>query len=226
MDREDYRNKELVKRERAKMYLDKFLQGINPVDEAPIEPNSVIFNPKVRNCFQFLSDYLEEINRKEQRRLTKARRVQPFDLTDEEKLHIPIVNDALSVSEFTENINSIVDQVSMKPLKAASINAWLVEKGFLEIVVENGFNKKLPTQAGLQIGILTETRFGIKNHTEYKAVLYSKEAQQFIADNIGEIIVVNNTSKSKGDRKITEAKIPEMEELNVSKKFEHRDRNI
>ena len=196
MNRNDYTSKELVMRERAKMYLDKLVSGINPVDNTPIEANNFILNPKIKNCFQFLSDYIGEVNAKECRRLQRGRMVNPFNLTPEQKLHIPIVDQAISVSEFADNVNSIVDDETVKPLKATSITAWLVDKGFLTVITDkDGKNKKLPTQAGLQIGIFTETRYSKKN-TEYQAVLYTKEAQQFIADNIGEIIDKNNTQKT------------------------------
>ena len=197
MNREDYTSKELAMRERAKMYLDKLISGINPVDNTPITDDSVVHNPKVKNCFKYLSDYIGEINSKERRRLLRGRRVNPFYLSAEQRLHIPIVNDAVSVSEFTDNINSIAKNDTMKPLKATSVTQWLVEKGFLDVVKENGSNKKLPSQAGLQIGIFTETRHSARNHSEYLAVFYSKEAQQFIADNIGEIIEINNAKKQK-----------------------------
>ena len=193
MNRDDYKSKELVMRERAKMYLDKLIMGINPVDDREIPKDSVVYEPKIVNCFKYLSEYIGEINAKEHRRVERKRRFMPVELSTDEQLHIPVVNAAIPVSELADNINSIVTSESMKRLKATGITTWLLDKDFLEIVTDsNGKNKKVPTQAGLQIGITTEIRHSKRNLGDYTVVLYSKEAQQFIADNICEIIAVND----------------------------------
>jgi len=198
MNRDDYKSKELIMRERAKMYLDKLIVGITPVDDSEIDENDVVYDPKIANCFRYLSDYLGGLISKEQRRTERKRRVNPFNLTAQEQLHIPVVNGAISVSDFTDNINSIANLDSMKPLKPTSITAWLLEKGFLQLVLGSaGKNKKTPTDEGRKIGIITEMRQSKKTLGEYQVLLYTKEAQQFIADNIVEIIDVNNKRISK-----------------------------
>ena len=72
------------------------------------------------------------------------------------------------------------------------------------------------------------SRFHLVKNGEYgySMFLYKKEAQQFIIDNL-EQILSNQPEYSgiiKNRSKIIEAKIPEMEELNV-KIIEHGDRN-
>lgn len=49
-----------------------------------------------------------------------------------------------------------------------------------------GKSQKRPTEIGKQIGISLETRNGING--EYQVVVYNKEAQAFILDNIDAII--------------------------------------
>ncbi len=198
MNRDDYKSKELIMRDRAKMYLDKLIVGINPVDDSEIDESDVVYDPKIANCFRYLSDYLGGLIAKEHRRTERKRRVNPFYLTAQEQLHIPVVNGAISVSDFTDNINSIANLDSMKPLKPTSITAWLLEKGFLQLVSDmTGKNKKIPTDEGRKIGIITEMRQSKKTLGEYQVLLYTKEAQQFIADNIAEIITVNNRKFAK-----------------------------
>lgn len=69
----------------------------------------------------------------------------------------------------------------MKPLPATKISSWLVEVGVLQIVQENDKNVKRPTAIGDEIGIKIEIRAG--KYTNYKVLMYSKKAQEFIIDN-------------------------------------------
>ena len=83
-------------------------------------------------------------------------------------------------------------------MKTTAITSWLLSKGFLEEVITNdGKKHKWPTESGLEIGIKKEKATS-KDGFPYHVVLYGKDAQQFIADNIGQIIsFYNELNKSK-----------------------------
>ena len=78
----------------------------------------------------------------------------------------------------------------MQKLKTTSITAFLLQSGLLfEEESPNGSKNKRPTEAGRSLGITTTVRSG--QNGEYTAVIYSKEAQQFIMDNLDAIVAVN-----------------------------------
>ena len=63
---------------------------------------------------------------------------------------------------------------------------WLVDKSFFNIEIHNDNKYKKTTVAGTKIGIVSEWRtYGDRDHY---AVTYKREAQQFLLDNLDEII--------------------------------------
>ena len=75
----------------------------------------------------------------------------------------------------------------MKRLTYRQINAFLLHINALtEAPNANGKLQRYPTEHGRQLGITIETRNNVNG--EYQVVLYNKDAQMFILDNIGAII--------------------------------------
>ena len=82
-----------------------------------------------------------------------------------------------------------------------------------EYVTKDGKHHKWPTEAGRGVGIKKEM-FLSKDNFPYYVVLYGRDAQQFIADNIGEVIEINNERKSKKKKASEILVIPDIPELN------------
>ena len=203
--------------ERARIYMEKLISGVNPLDNSQVSNDSIINNERMKNCFRYIANVLEfyeEVLESTPSKRHIYQKKMPFDLSLEERRNIPVTSDFLKVGEFANNINTLVNENFTKPLKSSAINEWLMRKGFLEeVVTKDGKHHKWPTEAGHGIGIIKEKVLS-KNDFPYYVVLYGKEAQQFIADNIGEVIDVNN-EKKKSKKKITEKLvIPELPELN------------
>lgn len=79
----------------------------------------------------------------------------------------------------------------MKQLSYRQLTAWLIGINALaEQPTVNGKTQKRPTETGRQLGISLETRNGMSG--EYQVVVYNKDAQMFILDNIGAIISLEN----------------------------------
>ena len=62
--------------------------------------------------------------------------------------------------------------------------------------------KRVPSELGEQLGIFLEHRTGV--HGEYDVVMYNREAQQFILDNLDSLIAFVHMPKSHGTHYITE----------------------
>lgn len=52
---------ELEKIERAKMYMDKLANGINPIDESRAPNEDIINNVRLSSCFFYVSDILRQV---------------------------------------------------------------------------------------------------------------------------------------------------------------------
>ena len=59
----------------------------------------------------------------------------------------------------------------------------------------DGKAKKYPTPQGIELGITNETRSGING--EYNVVVYNKDAQMLIVDNIEAIVALKNKGTEK-----------------------------
>jgi len=143
-------------------------------------------------------------------------------------LDIKVKDYPIIITKVVDNINSVLEQKHNIKIKIKTISEWLLEKGFVESYTTRfGKKRKRITENGLAIGMFSRFHLVKNGEYGYSMFLYKKEAQQFIIDNL-EQILSNQPEYSgiiKNRSKIIEAKIPEIEELNV-KKIEHGDRNI
>ena len=77
---------ELEKMQRAKMYIDKLANGINPIDDTAAPENDVINNVRLSRCFFYVSDILRQvIENGGTAKAIKSAPKSPFFLTDEQK---------------------------------------------------------------------------------------------------------------------------------------------
>ena len=184
---------ELETLERAKMYIDKLANGVNPLDDSIVPENDIVNNIRLSRCFFYVSDVLRKVieNKGHVGAIPKKNKkdfnididtIQKFKYSD-----VPI-----PVSKIAEKINMLVNDEDMKKITHRHITDWLLSLGMLEYNVrEDGVKVKRPTVAGNDIGMITEHRIG--QNGEYTAVMYNKTAQQFIVDNIDAIIMKMNS---------------------------------
>ena len=100
----------------------------------------------------------------------------------------------IPVSEIAKRLNALANLDLCRKLNHTAITSWLIEIGALEIrSAVDGKSIKRPTEQGIGLGISAEKRMGMNG--EYVVVVYSKEAQQFIVDNIEAIICHASAAK-------------------------------
>lgn len=56
----EYIMTEIEKMQRAKMYLDKLVNGLNPIDDSAVAPTDIVRNERIVNCFKYISNVLEK----------------------------------------------------------------------------------------------------------------------------------------------------------------------
>lgn len=172
--------------QRAKMYMDKLAQGIDPISNQEVPDDSVLNNVRLARCFFYVSDILGQLLANGGVVGGKTK-LQPFTITMEQLSKVQISQVPVRVTQLVDMINAVGDNAQMKKLRTTVITDWLVEKGFMEKQSgPDGKSVRVPTQNGFMIGLSMEVRQG--QYGEYQAVFYNPAAQQFILDNLTDIL--------------------------------------
>lgn len=185
-------NEKLLK---AKSYLDKLANGINPITNELASENDTINNIHISRCLFYVSDVLRNLIENNNNLQKKKNSKIPFSVTPQQLADYVFDDNPITVTEITKKLNSLIDTEEMKGIKTTSITNWLIKINMLEYFAdENGKNHKIPTENGIQLGITTQERLGM--YGSYKVVLYDSNVQQFILDNIDTIAYYNTQKKS------------------------------
>ena len=186
----------------AKSFIDKLANGINPLDGTEVSENDIVKNVRISRCLVYVSDVLRQIIENGGTMTTPgavtttvaSEPPKSFVLTEELKSSLRISELPVYVSEITQYINNLPGISGAFKLSNGAINNWLISIGAVEErTMPDGKNKKCPTQVGNSIGIFTENRTG--PYGVYTATLYSTKAQQYIYDNLEEIINSQNKKR-------------------------------
>lgn len=185
-------NEKLLK---AKSYLDKLANGINPITNELASENDTINNIHISRCLFYVSDVLRNLIENNNNPQKKKNSKISFSVTPLQLADYVFDDNPITVTEITKKLNSLIDTEEMKGIKTTSITNWLIKINMLEYFAdENGKNHKIPTENGIQLGITTQERLGM--YGSYKVVLYDSNVQQFILDNIDTIAYYNTQKKS------------------------------
>ena len=177
---------ELETMQRAKMYMDKLAQGIDPITNKEIPEDSTLNNVRLARCFFYVSDVLGQVIANGGVIGGKPK-LQPFAVNAEQLANVQISQEPVRVTQLVEMITAAADNPQMKKLSTTVITNWQIEKGFLEKQTGlDGKSRRVPTQNGFMIGLSTQTRQG--QYGEYQAVFYNAAAQQFVIDNLLDIL--------------------------------------
>jgi len=173
---------ELETMQRAKMYMEKLAQGVDPITNQEVPEDSVLNNVRLARCFFYVSDVLGQVIANGGFIGSKPK-LQPFVVSAEQLAMVRISHEPVRVTQLVDFISAAVDNPQMKKLSPTVITNWLLEMGFLEKQIGlDGKTRRLPTQNGLMIGLSAQTRQG--QYGEYLAVFYNAEAQRFVLDNL------------------------------------------
>ena len=176
---------ELEIMQRAKMYMDKLAQGIDPISDQEMPEDSVLNNVRLARCFFYVSGVLNQViaNGGNVKKTPK----KDFYVTEEELRRIAVSQEPTQITQFVDRIMNVINDPDRKKLKTTTITDWLIEKGFMTKQTDaDGKSKRLPTAIGEQIGLTVKLREG--QYGTYQAVYYSAEAQRFVLDHLQEML--------------------------------------
>ena len=111
---------------RAKMYIDKLANGINPLDDSKVSDDDIVNNVRISRCFFYVSDVLRNVIENGAASPKKAKKV-PFSLSFEDAQTFPFSDEGISVSVMAEMLNSLIDEESMKKITYKTVsNCYLM----------------------------------------------------------------------------------------------------
>ena len=179
---------DMKKLETAIVYLQRIAEGNNPINNLPADEDSVLNNPNVIRCMFFVKEVLEEVKRNNGYIGKKSKKSDKSDFPIEVLDSFSYKEDK-AISKFVEQINEAVNGDVYKKVSYKSITQWLKLNGFLQEEYSQEFNKviTLPTEKGIQLGIRAERRNSSRG-VEYILVIYGKQAQEYIVQNIEKIL--------------------------------------
>ena len=171
--------------QRAKLYIDKLANGMNPLTDEPLREEDIVNNVRISRCLFYVSGILEKVLQNP-RIIEPNTRKKPFGITREQLEKFEFSSEPLYISDIAGRLSALNDE-NTKRLSASRVTRWLVAHGFLENRVDSsGRSKKYVTSAGRDIGIYQEERTGPRG--PYRVTLYTLDAQHFIIDNLDAIL--------------------------------------
>lgn len=177
---------ELEKIAYAKTFIDKLANGINPIDDSQIKEDDVVNNVRLSRCFFYVSDILRQVIERGGIARERGRKVR-FNLSAEQLMRFGYSDKPIAISEIAKRLNELAGDENMGKVSHRDLSKWLISVGVLnEIIKPDGKTAKQPTEQGERMGVFTEKRVGQSG--EYTVILYNKEAQQFIIDNLEGVI--------------------------------------
>lgn len=172
---------------RAKTYIDKLANGVNPLTDEPVSENDIVNNVRISRCFFYISDLLRRFAEGGFPEAAKKGKKQPFIITEEQRKRFEFSETPISVSEIARRFNAAVNTEGAVQMRYSGITFWLIESGLLSVDRrEDRREVKLPTAAGMELGISQEVRSGANG--SYTVVVYNENAQRYIVDNIDAIL--------------------------------------
>ena len=176
--------------QRAKTYIEKMANGLNPITGQPIPDYETLNDVRISRCLFYVSDVLRQVIDNGGEVVKKTAKKQAFTISQEQLQRFELSNKPISVSEVARRINTLVDHENMVNLKYKSITEFLMNSGFLTMVEYNdGSQRKEPTEAGRRLGITVEERIGQQGL--YRVVVYNEDAQHFILDNLDGVLEID-----------------------------------
>ena len=166
-------------------YIKRMAEGRNPINNEALEEESILNNPNVIRCFYFIEEVLKQV-RDAGGRVKEKKRKKTFPI---EHLKMYSYRKDLSISNFVNQINEGIDEEIYKKLSSSKITSWLKAMGYIDMYDNPEWNQKhsITTEKGREIGIYSEERES-SNGRRYVVLIYSRKAQQFIIDNIENIL--------------------------------------
>ena len=164
---------------RARHYMMAMAAGIDPCTGEFVPEGDTVSNARVQNCCGYVANILAVLIARESLPDSVSASV-PEDFSIEPQ------DEPLTIKELVRHINKQLPQ-SMKRVTASKITNWLAGRGYLTAETDAGGKKyHLLNARSSEAGIIEG--FEAPGDKSRSCPLYTPEAQEYILDNIEEIV--------------------------------------
>ena len=176
--------------ETAIIYVKRLAEGNNPINNQPLEEDTVLNNPNVIRCMYFVKEVLEEVyenNNKAKKSISKSRE-NAIKTFPEEVLEKFEYREDKGIASLISQIYEPVKGKGYKQVSPVIVNNRLIANGFIAEVYSEEFHKniKVPSDKGIAIGMRSE-RLEYPGNS-YMSIYYNKQAQEFLVSNFMKLL--------------------------------------
>lgn len=173
---------ELEKMQRAHLYIMKLANGIDPLSDEELPADATLNQVRLSRCFFYVGDVLRKVIENGGEVEVKKRSREPLQITEEQLREIQPSDTPLTVTHLCKLISAGAEG----KLSYKTVTDWMHERGFLCTEIVHDKRRKRVSELGRQIGLFEERRQN--EYGEYVSICYSREAQQFVIDNLPEML--------------------------------------
>ena len=170
---------------KVKQCIASLAEGLDPFSGQPLPEGDIVNDVRVSRSLFFVSALLQEQLKGPTAR--KSGKKREFWLSLEEREHVVFSAQPIPASELARRMNEAAGAQDRKKISYRQITDWLAEVGMLRLEENSaGGQRRRPTASGEKLGISVEDRVG--QYGPYQVVLYNRDAQRFIVDNVDAIM--------------------------------------
>lgn len=179
---------------RAKMYMDKLAQGVDPITDQNMPGDSVLNQVRLARCFFYVSDVLEQVIANGGV-VGQKPKTPKFSITPEQLRGVRVSPEPVCITQLVDMIAAAAGNGQMKKLRTTVITDWMLTEGYMEKRQgADGKHVRVPTEKGIQLGISVQARRSPQG--EYMAVYYDAKAQQFILDHLEAMLAAKTSYRN------------------------------
>ena len=121
---------DIKKLETAILYIQRIVNGNNPVNNMPLEDDAVLNNQNVTRCMSFVKDVLEEV-KKNDGYIGRKPRIKKIDFPIQKLDSFEYKSDK-TITKFVEQLNEMIDTSVHTKISYKIITDWLKENDYLK----------------------------------------------------------------------------------------------
>ena len=189
---------DMNKLENVILRINRIVDGYDPVSNQPAEMDTVLNNPEMIRCMFFVKNVLEEVraNGGQIGKTVRKSNKEPFPY---EILEAFCYREDQTITHLLAQIYAPLDGKNVKKIAPQTVTKWLKVAGYLTEEFSQAVKKMstVPTEKGQMLGIYTELRNYSNN--AYLAVIYNRQAQEFIVRNLEAIVLGEAVQEKEND---------------------------
>ena len=177
---------DLKKLEKSITYVERLASGNNPVNNLPLNNDTVLNDPNVVRCMYFIKEILKEVYNNNGiigKRNKRATKPFPYEI-----LKLFKYEEDKTISKLIKQINDLITDTEVEKIKVINITKWLKFYDYLHITEMEEYPNlvTIVTDKGKEIGLYNKTCITAIGR-KYISVVYNKNAQEFIINNLKRI---------------------------------------